>query len=157
MRTKPFSTMDDDISRLGAELEAVNLSTPEPGTPTTISSILDLYARSASISSVRSTGTANAGDTIMEQGALGGPPVSEWVFDPDIQQSLDNHNKWCDKHDAHPSGPRLAEEQEIYCECNGTDDGTPMVKCDNGSICLKEWFHMRCIGMEPPGPTKGRK
>lgn len=158
MRKKRPSKMEDDISRLGTEMEAVTLSTPEPATPTTISSILDLYAaRSASVSSARSIGTADTGDTVMEQGSLGGPPASEWVFDPDIQKALDNHTKWCDEHNAHPSGPVLADEGEIFCECNGKDGGTPMIKCDNGSTCLKEWFHMRCIGMEAPGPMKGRK
>jgi hypothetical protein len=44
-----------------------------------------------------------------------------------------------------------------YCECNGFDNGTSMVKCDNGVMCLKQWFHMACIGMEEPGPQKDGK
>ena len=40
------------------------------------------------------------------------------------------------------------------CECNGVDDGTPMVKCDSGVMCLKQWFHMACIGTEKPGPLQ---
>jgi hypothetical protein len=43
------------------------------------------------------------------------------------------------------------------CECNGVDDGTPMVQCDNGVMCLKQWFHMACVGMAEPGPLKGGK
>jgi hypothetical protein len=43
------------------------------------------------------------------------------------------------------------------CECNGVDDGTPMVKCDSGVMCLKQWFHVACIGMQEPGPRKGGK
>jgi hypothetical protein len=52
---------------------------------------------------------------------------------------------------------RLVAPSRRYCECNGFDRGTPMVKCDNGLFCLKQWFHMACIGMEEPGPLKGGK
>jgi hypothetical protein len=44
-----------------------------------------------------------------------------------------------------------------YCECNGVDDGTPMVKCDSGVFCSVQWFHVACIGMQEPGPRKGGK
>jgi hypothetical protein len=52
---------------------------------------------------------------------------------------------------------RLVASSRRYCECNGSADGTPMVKCDNGVLCWKQWFHMACIGMEEPGPRQGGK
>jgi hypothetical protein len=51
----------------------------------------------------------------------------------------------------------VARIRASYCECNGIDDGTPMVKCDNGVLCWKQWFHMACIGMKEPGPQQGGK
>jgi uncharacterized C2H2 Zn-finger protein len=32
-----------------------------------------------------------------------------------------------------------------YCICNGLDDGTIMMKCDN----CKEWFHASCLKIDP--------
>jgi hypothetical protein len=147
-----------DASLGDAEVKGVCNHEPNPKRlPHNTSSPLSLLTRTPSISSQHSTGTTDTGDTIMMQGVPGGPPVSEWVFDDDIQERLDGIQQWRDEFNAHPSGPRFAEDVELFCECNGIDDGTPMVKCDNGVYCLKEWFHMKCIGMKPPGPDVGRK
>ena len=39
-----------------------------------------------------------------------------------------------------------ADEDERYCYCNDVSYGE-MVACDNKS-CVREWFHLRCVGLE---------
>ena len=51
-----------------------------------------------------------------------------------------------------PTGLALAAPEELYCWCNGPDDGLPMIQCANGVFCPKEWYHMECVGVVPPGP-----
>ena len=46
------------------------------------------------------------------------------------------------------------DDEEHYCICSGADDGRPMIECSNGNHCLRNWFHLECIGMaqhEIPG------
>ncbi|XP_060559101.1 uncharacterized protein LOC132719356 [Ruditapes philippinarum] len=45
-----------------------------------------------------------------------------------------------------------------YCNCK-TDLGTdePMIGCDGDPRCLKyDWYHMRCVGIDPEKPPKGK-
>ena len=44
----------------------------------------------------------------------------------------------------------LAEEPEVYCICNGIDDGSFMLCCD---IC-DEWFHGKCVGISESSGSK---
>jgi len=148
-------TFDDasEASELRAGMEDLNISTPRVShAHLPQDSSLSFLGDTPSITSEHSD---SSGDTVMEQGAPNGPPVKDWVFDDKTSKQLKNYFAFLRKNGCKPSGPRLAEEQEIYCECNGIDDGSPMIKCDNGTFCLKEWFHMACIGMKPPGPQKG--
>lgn len=33
-----------------------------------------------------------------------------------------------------------------WCICNGVDDGTPMLQCDNDECSIK-WFHFKCLNI----------
>lgn len=33
-------------------------------------------------------------------------------------------------------------------ECDGPDDGTPTVRCNDGLVCGKRWFHTGCTALE---------
>lgn len=42
-----------------------------------------------------------------------------------------------------PSGD---PDEAIYCICQSTSNGEPMVGCD-GPTCKYEWFHFSCVGL----------
>ncbi|KAL9091621.1 MAG: hypothetical protein Q9165_004697 [Trypethelium subeluteriae] len=44
------------------------------------------------------------------------------------------------------------ENEPRYCYCNGVSYGE-MVACDNDA-CAKEWFHLTCVGLTKPPPSK---
>lgn len=51
---------------------------------------------------------------------------------------------------------QLIIQPYIYCWC-GQDLGTdePMIGCEAESLCVnKEWYHMRCVGIDPDKPPK---
>lgn len=35
---------------------------------------------------------------------------------------------------------------KYWCKCNGVDDGTPMICCDNDQ-CQIKWFHFKCVDL----------
>lgn len=43
-------------------------------------------------------------------------------------------------------------DEPRYCYCDGVSYGD-MVACDNKQ-CPREWFHLECVGMQKPPPTK---
>ncbi|KAL9108057.1 MAG: hypothetical protein Q9227_007163 [Pyrenula ochraceoflavens] len=61
-------------------------------------------------------------------------------FDPFVREHLDKYT------DADYGIP--ADDTERFCFCRGTDDGRPMIRCDEPN-CIYEWFHMECVGMTP--------
>lgn len=74
------------------------------------------------------------------------PPLGDprsWKFEGKLQELLDTYiEKFV------PEEPYLADNVERYCVCNGPDDGRPMIQCSNGPVCLMDWFHLECIGMQ---------
>ena len=44
--------------------------------------------------------------------------------------------------------PAEVNNEGTYCYCNGKDDGTKMICCDNDNCCSGQWFHYRCIGIK---------
>ncbi|TDL23603.1 hypothetical protein BD410DRAFT_786842 [Rickenella mellea] len=42
------------------------------------------------------------------------------------------------------AGRATKKAKEIYCICEGTDDGTPMIKCEGD---CKKWYHFRCVSL----------
>ncbi len=76
------------------------------------------------------------------QGHLLGPPISEWTFSPEMRDRLRRYEEKYPQ----PTVPVPAEEEEIFCSCAGVDDGSEMIECTNGTSCLYQWFHTRCIG-----------
>lgn len=77
------------------------------------------------------------------QGHPLGPSPSEWRFSPKTQERL---RRYEEKYPA-PTGPVPTEDEELFCTCVGVDDGSEMVECTNGTACLHQWYHTRCIGM----------
>lgn len=78
------------------------------------------------------------------QGHPLGPPLSEWTFSPKTQARLRAYDEKYPK----PTSPVLAEDEELFCICIGVDDGSEMIECSNGTTCLYQWFHTRCLGMK---------
>lgn len=39
-----------------------------------------------------------------------------------------------------------------WCKCNGVDDGSPMINCDNDD-CEIKWFHFKCVGISDTPDT----
>ena len=42
--------------------------------------------------------------------------------------------------------PTISAE-ESYCMCNGVDDGSRMICCDNVD-CPVQWYHVKCLNMK---------
>ena len=38
-----------------------------------------------------------------------------------------------------------SSDNTMYCYCNGTDDGTETICCDNDNCASGQWFHYSCI------------
>ena len=48
----------------------------------------------------------------------------------------------------------IGPDEPRYCYCNGVSYGE-MVGCD-GESCLREWFHLECVGLEKAPNSKGK-
>lgn len=78
------------------------------------------------------------------QGHPLGPPVSEWIFSPQMQALLEAYRTKYPE----PTVPVPAEDELIYCTCHGGMGTRPMVRCSNGNACLYEWYHLCCCGLK---------
>lgn len=38
--------------------------------------------------------------------------------------------------------------KETYCYCNGVDDGSKMICCDNDECSSGQWFHYKCVNIK---------
>jgi len=86
------------------------------------------------------------------QGDPLGPPLSEWTFSPKTQERLRRYEEKYPK----PTAAIPVEDEELFCTCVGVDDGSEMVECTNGTACLHQWFHTRCIRMRYLPADHGR-
>jgi hypothetical protein len=88
---------------------------------------------------------ADQGDKNVSSGkhlrAPPGDPLT-WEFDRRTRELLDAFHAIFE-----PEENLAAEDVELFCTCNGPDDGRPMIECSNDSACLLKWFHLDCIGM----------
>ena len=82
--------------------------------------------------------------TSYAQGHPLGPPLDEWTFSPKTEARLHDYEKKYPK----PTVAIPADEEELFCICVGFDDGSEMIECSNGTTCLYQWFHTRCLGLE---------
>jgi len=46
------------------------------------------------------------------------------------------------------SASALEEGEKTYCYCNGMDDGSKMILCENEDCMSGQWFHLKCLNMK---------
>jgi hypothetical protein len=89
---------------------------------------------------------ADQGDKNVSSGKHPLPPQGDpltWEFDGRTRELLDAFHATFK-----PEENLVADDVELFCICNGPDDGRPMIECSNGSICPLKWFHLDCIDMD---------
>lgn len=50
--------------------------------------------------------------------------------------------------DSTPSSSSASSSKDTYCYCNGIDDGSKMICCDNDNCSSGQWFHYKCAGIK---------
>ncbi|KAH8108343.1 hypothetical protein DFH11DRAFT_1691587 [Phellopilus nigrolimitatus] len=66
--------------------------------------------------------------------ATPGKPVSKQVSKPVSESTTSTTAK----------AGALRKMDRTYCVCKGSDDGTPMIKCEGG---CENWYHFRCVNL----------
>jgi hypothetical protein len=72
-----------------------------------------------------------------------GDPVAWEPADPEMRALLRGYLK---KYGL-PTSREKTDDEDHYCICDGPADGRSMIECSNQKKCLKQWFHLECIGL----------